>query len=694
MHILPMGTIKTKKDNTEAFQDETAAQINEERLFQKIIEEQDTCAIIFLDKEGIIKNWNKGAGIIWGYSRSEAIGKHFDIGFLPEDRAVKIPANLLTVAMLHGKAVYEGWCIRKDASKFWGQISLKTLYNEKGQLLGFSAFALDLSQERAATERSESGAAQLRSTNQALDENGGMYQEMIAEIQDYAILRLDVNGKIKSWNLGAEKIKGYKAEEIIGKHFSIFYEAADQANGLPQQLIECARHTGIAKHEGWRVRKDGSRFWGSIVITALHASDGSVIGFSKVTRDLTEKKLIDDELKRSTEELRSSLAELRKSEERYHKMVQEVQDYAIIMLDEKGNVISWNIGAERIKGYPAKEIIGVNFRIFYPDRDKEAGLPEKLIEIAVKTGKATHEGWRIRKDGSRFWGSITITALHGENNSIIGFSKVTRDLTERKFAEDKVKDYVMQLENKNWELEQFAYVASHDMQEPLRKIQTFTDIIQSNPNNQAIVDKYFPKINTSAKRMSMLIKSILDYSRLDKVKNKVHTDLNIILDTVRFDLELLIQERHAIITHDQLPAIDVYPDQVTQLFTNLLGNALKYCDGQPVVNIASKFVKREDIPGRPTDLEHEYFLELSFQDNGIGFEQQYAEVIFAIFQRLHTRDKYEGTGIGLAMCKRIMKNHSGFMRATGEPGKGACFYTYFPVSYPAFSRNQEATPTW
>ncbi|SEL36463.1 PAS domain S-box-containing protein [Chitinophaga rupis] len=689
-----MGTINTKQDNTGAFQDETAGQTNEERLFQKIVEEQETCALIFLDKEGIIKSWNKGAGIIKGYSRSEAIGKYFDISFLPEDRAANIPANLLKTSMLDGKAVYEGWCIRKDASKYWGQITVKALYDEKGQLLGFSELALDLSLERAAAERSESGATQLRNDNQVLNESGEMYQGMIAEIQDYAIIRLDANGVIRSWNLGAEKIKGYRAEEILGKHFSIFYEAPDKANGLPQKLIECARHTGSAKHEGWRVRKDGSRFWGSIVITALHAGDGTVIGFTKVTRDLTEKKLIDDELKRSSEELKRSIAELRKSEERYHKMVQEVQDYAIIMLDEEGNVISWNIGAERIKGYQAKEIIGVNFRIFYPPRDKEAGLPEKLIQIAAKNGKATHEGWRVRKDGSRFWGSITITALHGGDNSIIGYSKVTRDLTERKFAEDKMKDYVMQLENKNWELEQFAYVASHDMQEPLRKIQTFTDIIQNNPNNQAVIDKYFPKINISAKRMSMLIKSILDYSRLDKVKHKVHTDLNKVLESVRFDLELMILERNAIILHKPLPAIDVYPDLVSQLFTNILGNALKYCDGQPVIKIASKFLRKEDIKNSPPDLEHEYFLELSFQDNGIGFEQQYAEVIFAIFQRLHARDKYEGTGIGLAMCKRIMKNHSGFIRATGEPGKGACFYTYFPVSYSVFSMNQEAAATW
>ncbi|HEY8916402.1 MAG TPA: PAS domain S-box protein [Chitinophaga sp.] len=681
-----MGTINTKQDNTGAFQDETAGQANEELLFQKMVEEQETCALIFLDKEGIIKSWNKGAGIIKGYSKAEAIGKHFDLNFLPEDREVNIPANLLKACLQDGKAVYEGWCMRKDDSKYWGRISLKALYNEQEQLLGFSELAQDLGREKAAAERRGPAAA-------ALVESGEMYQGMIAEVQDYAILRLDANGVVKSWNLGAEKIKGYKAEEILGKHFSIFYEASDQANGLPQRLIEHARQTGSAKHEGWRVRKDGSRFWGSIVITAMHGGDGAVIGFTKVTRDLTEKKLIDDELKRSSEELKNSISELRKSEERYHKMVQEVQDYAIIMLDEQGNVISWNVGAERIKGYEASEIIGVNFRIFYPPGDKEAGLPEKLIQIAVETGRATHEGWRVRKDGSRFWGSITITALHGGDNSIIGFSKVTRDLTERKLAEDKMKDYVMQLENKNWELEQFAYVASHDMQEPLRKIQTFTDIIQSNPNNQAILDKYFPKINTSAKRMSMLIKSILDYSRLDKVKHKVHTDLNMVLESVRFDLELLIQERQAIILHKPLPAIDVYPDQVSQLFTNILGNALKYCEGQPVVKIASRFLTKEDIKNPPVDLEHEYFLELSFQDNGIGFEQQYAEVIFAIFQRLHTRDKYEGTGIGLAMCKRIMKNHSGFMQATGEPGKGACFYTYFPVSYPVYSMNQEAAAT-
>jgi PAS domain S-box-containing protein len=293
---------------------------------------------------------------------------------------------------------------------------------------------------------------------------GSLYQRMIEEIQDYAIIVLDVNGIIRNWNRGAEKIKQYSEQEVIGKHFSLFYLPEDIEQNLPQRLLNEAKDTGRAAHEGWRKRKDGTKFWGSITITAIHTDSGEVAGFCKVTRDLTDKKIAEDRL--------------RISEERYHRMIAEVQDYAIILLNSEGVIENWNIGAEKIKGYTAQEIVGRKFEIFYPAEDRADGLPGKLLSTARETGRAVHEGWRVRKDGSKFWGNIIITALHGKDGEIIGFSKVTRDLTERKIAEDKLAAYAAELEIQNAELEQFAYVASHDLQEPLRKIQTFSELIK------------------------------------------------------------------------------------------------------------------------------------------------------------------------------------------------------------------------
>ena len=288
-----------------------------------------------------------------------------------------------------------------------------------------------------------------------------LYQRMISEVQDYAIILMDKDGIIRHWNKGAEKIKQYTEEDILGKHFSIFYLPEDLATNLPQRLMDEASHTGRAMNEGWRKRKDGSRFWGSITITALHDDDDNVVGFSKVTRDLTEKKISEDNL--------------RLSEERYHRMISEVKDYAIILLNEQGIIENWNARAENIKGYSAAEVIGKRFDLFYTVEDRNNGLPDKLLNQAREKGSALQEGWRVRKNGSRFWGTIVITALHSKDGHVIGFSKVTRDLTEKKIAEEKAFAYTAELETQNDELEQYAYVASHDLQEPLRKIQTFAE---------------------------------------------------------------------------------------------------------------------------------------------------------------------------------------------------------------------------
>jgi PAS domain S-box-containing protein len=494
-----------------------------------------------------------------------------------------------------------------------------------------------------------------------------LYYKMIEEIEDYAIILLDKNGFIRNWNKGAEKIKLYTEDEVLGKHFSIFYLREDIDNNLPQKLLNEAAKNGRAMHEGWRKRKDGTRFWGSITITAIHDESRNVIGFSKVTRDLTDKKKTEDALKAS--------------EERYHRMIAEVQDYAIILLDENGYIRNWNTGAEKIKGYKSKEIIGKHFSIFYPEEDLKNNLAGKLLQRAREEGKAVHEGWRVRKDGSRFWGTIVITALHGRDNNIIGFSKVTRDLTEKKMAEEKLLAYTHELEVQNSELEQFAYVASHDLQEPLRKIQTFTELIRTNYHNEEFVRRYFNKLDASAERMVLLVKSLLDYSRLSKQKpEKSKVNLNTVLAETKQDLELLIEETKAIITSETLPTVTGNRTQLGQLFFNLLGNSLKFSRSNPLIEISVKTVTKHEIVDAPVLLMKERYFEINFKDNGIGFEQQYAKVIFSLFQRLHGKHEYSGTGIGLALCKKIVENHDGFIQARGEPDKGATFNIYLPVN--------------
>jgi PAS domain S-box-containing protein len=494
---------------------------------------------------------------------------------------------------------------------------------------------------------------------------------MVAEVQDYAIILLDENGLIQNWNIGAEKIKGYSSAEIVGKSFGTFYCKDDRENGLPKKLLNTARTEGKAVQEGWRVRKDGSRFWASVVITALHGKDGRIIGFSKVTRDLTERKNSEDIL--------------RMSEERYHQMIAEVQDYAIILLDEYGIIQNWNTGAEKIKGYTSGEIVGKSFETFYTSEDRQKGLPQRLLNLAKQEGKAVQEGWRVRKDGTRFWGSIVITALHGKVNQVIGFSKVTRDLTQQKVANDKLNAYTRELEIQNSELEQFAYVASHDLQEPLRKIQTFAELIQARYHDEAFVKRYFEKLDASAKRMSALVKSLLDYSRISRdlsgrMLEPATVDLNEVLSEVQQDFELLIEEKNAQIISEKLPVIRAKRTQIGQVFSNLLSNSLKFTEKNPVIHIEAPLVSGHQILGLPASMRERSFYKITFQDNGIGFEQQYEKVIFSLFQRLHGKQAYGGTGIGLALCKKIVESHGGIIGASSEPGKGATFSVYLPAS--------------
>jgi PAS domain S-box-containing protein len=373
---------------------------------------------------------------------------------------------------------------------------------------------------------------------------------------------------------------------------------------------------------------------------------------------------------------------LQRSEERYHKMVEEVEDYAILMLDSHGHVLNWNKGAEKIKGYKEQEIVGNHFRIFYPEEDRAAGLPEQLISQAKNDGKAIHEGWRIRKDGTSFWGSVVITALHDENRRVIGFSKVTRDLTERKLAEDKLLQYARQLELQNQELQQFAYAAAHDMKEPLRKIQFYYSAILNEEDTipQDRRKAYLRRSAEAAKRMQGLIDDLLSFAKISEPLEKLEpVDLNVILAESLSFYQETIDERRVFVNVSTLPAVKGIPFQLSQLFLNLLGNALKYQDQSRSLRIDISYEQMTATRHRKTRNHlHPFWHKISIQDNGIGFEPKHSNKIFELFQRLHGREKYAGSGIGLSICRKIMENHNGSIVAIGNPGIGARFDIYFP----------------
>ncbi len=480
------------------------------------------------------------------------------------------------------------------------------------------------------------------------------------------------------------QIFGFSGNRDVS-HDELIQRLHPEDRHLRDKAVKDSFESGSLVYEVRIVWPDSSIHWIKVHGKIMHAESrepqrmyGTVVD---TTVQKSEEALLEKLVTERTLSLLASNEELKKSEERYARMAEEVRDYAILLLSKEGHILNWNRGAERIKGYTESEVIGKHFSIFYLPDDRKSKLPEKLIRQAADEGRAMHEGWRLRKDNTIFWGSIVITALHDSDNNIIGFSKVTRDLTERKLAEDRLKKYTSELEAQNKELEQFAYIASHDLQEPLRKIQTFTEVLEKNIEDPEAAKKYLERIKSSAQRMSQLIRSVLEYSRLsnaDIVYEPVN--LNTVIENVKLDLELLISERGVTIEQGELPVVRGVPLQMQQLFFNLVSNAIKFSDESPWLGISSRKVPPAEAREYPLLQPGMPYVEIVVKDKGIGFEQKYAARIFTIFQRLHGHKAYPGTGIGLALCKKIVDNHHGHIRVESEPGKGSTFYVYLLAS--------------
>jgi PAS domain S-box-containing protein len=373
--------------------------------------------------------------------------------------------------------------------------------------------------------------------------------------------------------------------------------------------------------------------------------------------------------------------------DQFRLLVDSVRDYAIYMLDVEGYVISWNAGAERLKGYRAEEIIGQHFSRFYPPEDVQRGRPEQELRVAAAEGRAEDQSWRVRKDGSRFWAYVVVSAMYDPSGKLCGFAKVTRDLSESKQAEDALKEYATRLEQSNRELQDFAMVASHDLQEPLRKIQAFGDLLKEecgpalNPDGQ----EYLALMQDAARRMQSLIQALLSLSRVTtRGQPFVPVDLSAVVCEVVTDLEMRLQQTGGRVEVDSLPAIEADPMQMRQLFQNLIGNALKFhrAEEPPVVRVSGQLVDDPDA----TAGDAASFGRIRVEDNGIGFDEKYLDRIFAPFQRLHTTTDYDGTGMGLAICRRIVERHAGRITAGSAPGRGSNFVLDLPVCQRSGSR--------
>jgi PAS domain S-box-containing protein len=496
-------------------------------------------------------------------------------------------------------------------------------------------------------------------------EGAELYRLLVDSVRDYAIFALDPGGHVITWNVGAMRIKGYTPAEILGRHFSVFYPPEAIATGHPEHELREAIRVGRYEDEGWRVRKDGSLFWANVVITALRDERGNLVGFAKVTRDLTERRAAEESL--------------RQSEERFRLLVEGVQDYAIFMLDPEGRIMSWNPGAQALKQYRAEEIIGHHFSAFYPSRDVAEGKPARELEIALRTGKYEEEGWRIRKDGSLFWASVLITAVHGDDGTLIGFSKVTRDLTERRKAQERaIADTrrITEIETASRTKSEFLTAMSHELRTPINATMGYADLLLMEIGGPMAAPQreYVSRIRGSQEHLLAIINDLLNYGRIEAGQLNYdigEAPLHELVDKVFPLVEpQAIAKGLTLVMRPCPPGLLVRVDRIKgeQIIVNLLSNAVKFTPAGGRVSVGCALA---DGIGR-----------ITVEDTGPGILPEKQEAIFAPFVQLgrSLTSGHEGTGLGLAISRDLARAMGGDVTVESAAGRGARFTLTLPAA--------------
>ena len=489
------------------------------------------------------------------------------------------------------------------------------------------------------------------------------FRLLVQSIVDYAIYLLDPNGYVTSWNAGAERIKGFQASEIVGKHFSTFYTEADREAGMPEKVLKTAREEGKFEGEGWRVRKDGSCFWASVVVDRINDEDGKLIGFAKVTRDMTEKR-----------EAQQALLE---AERRFRILVQGVTDYAIFMLDPEGRVANWNSGAAHIKGYSAEEIVGEHFSRFYTPEDLDAGVPQRALEAARETGRYEAEGWRMRKDGSRFWASVVLDAIRDEDGELIGFAKVTRDMSEKREAQLRLEESREQLfrAQKMEALGQLTGGLAHDFNNLLTAILGACELALRNTGNPEKLRRMLDGVRNSAQRGASLTKQLLAFARAQQLEIK-QIDLKHFFGDVTTLIRPSLRSNIDVITElsDLLWPVDADAGALELAILNLAFNARDAMKDGGTLKISAQNVV---LSGEPEGLKGEH-VALNVSDTGPGMTPDVIERVFEPF--FTTKGFGEGTGLGLSQVFGFAKQIGGAVTVKSKPNQGASFTLYLPAS--------------
>jgi len=489
------------------------------------------------------------------------------------------------------------------------------------------------------------------------------YQYLITGISDYAIYMLDPNGLVSSWNAGANRFKGYVAQEILGEHFSRFYTPEDRASGKPARALATALREGKYEAEGWRVRKDGSRFWAHVVIDPIHNEDGVLLGFAKVTRDVTERKRAEDAL--------------RESEQRFRLLVNGVTDYALFMLSPEGTVTNWNPGAERIKGYRQEEIVGSHFSRFYTEEDREAGVPRRALETAATTGRFEAEGWRVRKDGSRFWAHVVIDVIRGDTGELLGFAKITRDLTEKKKADEALEKANIALfqAQKMESIGQLTGGVAHDFNNLLSVLSSGLEVLslQRGEGDRRTLDSMRRAIDRGAR----LTQQLLAFARQQPLQAETR------------NLNRVIRGFETVLRRAGHPAIDFVIDldrkahcavidsaRFESALLNLVVNARDAMPEGGRLTIATGNVVADGA--EPAGLAPGDYVRVTVQDTGTGMPPDVVARAFEPF--FTTKELGKGTGLGLSQVYGFIKQSGGDVVIDSAPGTGTTISIYLPAA--------------
>ena len=488
-----------------------------------------------------------------------------------------------------------------------------------------------------------------------------LFPTLIAAISDYAIYMLDITGRVISWNSGAQRFKGYQAHEIVGQHFSRFYPQEDQKAGLPARALRIADEEGKYEAEGWRVRKDGTRFWASVVIDPIRKENGVLIGYAKITRDITEQML--------------AAETLRKSEQQFRLLVQGVTDYAIYMLDASGFITNWNVGAEHIKGYSAEEIIGTHFSRFYTPEEQDARMPDKALSIASTHGRFEQEGWRVRKDGSRFFAHVIIDAIRNEPGQLIGFAKITRDITERRANAEALQkaDAALARAQKMEALGQLTGGIAHDFNNLLGIIATGVDMLQLQARGDS---RTLESMRRAVERGAELTQHLLSFARQQPLQAR-NCDLNELITSFE---SVLRSAGNSTIAFDIQLENGLYPSLIdaTRFQTTLLNLVVNARDAMPhggkiAISTQKAWLTEHEVGTLPAGS----YSRIVVSDTGTGMTPEVVARAFEPF--FTTKEIGKGTGLGLSQVYGFITQSGGDLTITSHPDQGTQIAMYLPV---------------